>query len=315
MGKLAKLFMFLIFVVAFGLPRVAIDITDRIRNRDETITDLRDTLKDTEEKLVASEESRRILEDELDAKKRKLAQTEEDLASTRRQLSITKGELSRKKEELSTCIGEREKLRQNVKKLEEEKSALEAQLHKVNEALTAIKRSIGIKVDAEATEGGKELSEQGKIIGISGSRFLTISLRTTVGGRAVPSLFVHRGGKVVGEAVVTKVHGAAVVVEAGDEKFLERLMEGDQVRVEGEQLLIPELLEGAVYEVSRRGFVSIDTDRKLQKKLRPVFLVYRDGDFIGKVVSEKTISLFVIVELRVGRGARIIRGDYLRMPR
>jgi hypothetical protein len=317
MGKLAKLFMFLIFVVAFGLPRVAVDIHDRMKSQTETITELGDSLEDAEEKLVASEESRRILKDELDAKKRKLAQTEENLASARHQASIAKAQLRRKEKELNTNVDKVEKLLQDVMKLEEEKSVLEAKVAKEAAGTEAARGISGTEVPGQVRGAKEEFIEHGKVIAVSGDRLLTLNLRGGIGlDEATPSFFVHRGGRVLGKATVKKMHALTVVVETAGGELLRRLKQGDIVQVGEGKLLIPEALEGRVVQISRHGFLSIDVNVKLQPVSQPVFLVYRDGNLVGKVRVQKVISLFVITELgdKTSR-MRIARGDYLRTLR
>jgi hypothetical protein len=314
MGKLAKLFMFLIFVIAFGLPRVAVDVRDRMKSQTEMITELGGSLKDAEEKLVASEESRRILEDELDAKKRKLAQTEEDLASARQQARIAKARLSRKEKELKTSLDKMENLLQDVMKLEGEKSVLEA---KVVKETGVVRRVPGTEQPGETSGAGEEFTQHGKVVAVSGSRLLTLNLHGGMGlGEATPSFFVHRGGRVLGKVTVKKMHALTVVVETADRELLGQLKQGDTVEVGGDKLLIPESLEGKVVQISRHGFLSIDVNMKSLAGSQPVFLVYRGGNFVGEVRAQKVVSMFMITELGAKTyRMRIAQGDYLRAPR
>jgi hypothetical protein len=317
MGKLAKLFMFLIFVVAFGFPRVAVDVHDRMKSQTETITELGDSLKDSEEKLVASEESRETLAIELDAEKSKRVRAEKDLASARRQASIAKAQLTRKEKELSTNLDKVEKLLQDVIKLEEEKSTLEAKVAKEAAETGTARRIPGAGESGEVPGAKEEFAQHGKVVAVLGSRLLTLNLRGGIGlDETTPSFFVHRGGRVLGKATVKRIHALTVVVETADRELLDRLKEGDLVQVEGDKLPIPELLEGKVVQISRHGFLSIDVNVKSQPVSQPVFLVYRNGKFVGRVRVKKVISLFAITELGTKTSRmRIAQGDYLRTPR
>ena len=314
MGKLAKLFMFLIFVVAFGLPRVAVDVHDRMKSQTETITELGGSLKEAESKLIASEESRKALATELDGEKSKRVQAEKNLASARQQASIAKARLSRKEKELKTSLDKMEKLLQDVVKLEGEKSVLEA---KVAKEPGAVRRVPGTEQPGETSGVKEDVAQHGKVVAISGSRLLTLNLHGGMGlGEAAPSFFVHRGGRVLGKVTVKKMHALTVVVETADRELLGHLKQGDTVQVERDKLLIPESLEGKVVQISRHGFLSIDVNMKSQPDSQPVFLVYRGGNFVGKVRAQKVVSMFMITELgsKTYR-MRIVQGDYLRAPR
>ncbi len=314
MGKLAKLFMFLIFVVAFGLPRVAVGVHDRMKSQTETITELGGSLKNAEDELVASEESKEALTVELDTEKSKRVQAEKNLASARRQASEAKTLLRKKEKELNTSLDKMENLLQDVIKLEEEKSALEAKVEKETEA---VQRVPGTEEPGEISGAGEDFALHGKVIAVSGNRLLTLNLHGGIGpDEAAPSFFVHRGGRVLGKVTVKKMHALTVVVETSDRELLERLKQGDVVQVGEGKLLIPESLEGKVVQVSRHGFLSIDINMKPMQGSQPVFLVYRGGNLVGKVKAQKVVSMFMVTELGAKTyRMRIAQGDYLRAPR
>ena len=144
---------------------------------------------------------------------------------------------------------------------------------------------------------------------------MTVGLCAKIGGRA-PTLFVHRRGKVLGKVAVRGIHEATVVIETSDEELLRQVRAGDMIELEGEELLPGGFLEGRVSTVSLHSFAGIDIDRESRGILSPVFLIYRGGELVGRLKSEKVVSLVVVAELGVATyGMRIARGDYLRMPR
>lgn len=319
MGKLAKLFLLIIFLIAVCLPPVTVKVSDVINQRKQEIAKLGENLKDTEGKLRTSEEERDELSATLDAEKKKSAELARSLSFVERQLASVKAELKKKVADLNSCVSERKKLEQQSRKLQEEKSALEEKLLKETEELAALKKIVDrgevITTTATANEREKVSSKLGKVLGTYGSRFMTVGLCAKIGGGA-PVLFVHRRGKVLGKVVVRRLHEATVVIETSDEELLRQVRAGDIIELEGEELLPGEFLEGRVSTVSLHGFAGIDINKESRGILNPVFLIYRGGELVGRLESEKVVSLVVVAELGVATyGMRIARGDNLRMPR
>ena len=321
MGKLAKLFLLIIFLIAVCFPPVTVKVSDVINQCKQEAAKLGENLKDTEGKLRTSEEERDELNATLDAEKEKSAGLARSLSSVEQQLGSVKAELKRKAADLNRCVSERKKLEQQSRKLQEEKSALEEKLLKEAEELAALKK---IAEEFETREKEPAVSirpvqeivyRKGKLLGTYGSRFMTVGLGSKIGG-GTPTLFVHRRGKVLGKVAVRRIHEATVVIETNDEELLRQIRAGDRVELEGEELLPGGFLEGRVSTVSLHGFAGIDIDREPRGILNPVFLIYRGEELVGRLESEKVVSLIVVAELGAATyGMRIARGDYLRMPR
>lgn len=319
MGKLAKFFLLIIFLIAVCLPPVAVKISDVISQCKQEATKLGENLKDTEGKLQRSEEEKDELSTTLDAEKKKAARLARNLSSMKQQLGSIKAELKKKAADLNSCVSERKKLEQQLRKLQEEKSVLEKKLLEEAEELAALKKIADegeiITTTTTANKPEKVPSKLGKVLGTYGSRFMTVGLSAKIGG-GTPALFVHRRGKVLGKVVVKEIHEATVVIETDDKELLKQVKAGDMVELEGEELLSGSFLEGRVSTVSLHGFAGIDIDRESRVTLKPVFLIYRGGELVGSLSTEKVVSLVVVVELGTATyGMRIARGDYLRMPR
>jgi hypothetical protein len=156
---------------------------------------------------------------------------------------------------------------------------------------------------------------QGRVAGVYGNRYITISLNSRIGDVTSP-VFVHRRGRVLGKAALKNVYAATIVVEAADRGLLKKISAGDLVRLEGEKLLQPEFFEGRVSKISPHSFASIEVDRRAQFAAQPVFLIYRGNDVLGRIKSQKVISLVIVAELGgIKPGLRIAPKDYLRTPK
>ena len=306
MGKLAKLFLLLIFIATLGLPPVAVKVGDIMQEQEERISTLGAKLKDTEEKLRETEEEKRKLEIALKEEQERRQKTEEELRST-------KAELKRTEDKLNSCIAERDRLKENIAKLQEEKAELEEKFAKQTKELNALKQLVSGKEEGMDLTAEGMLGADGKVIGIYGERFITLSLSDNIGG-IIPVLFHHRRGKVIGKLGIKKLYKASAVMEA-DEDVLKNIAEGDLIELEGgERLLQSELFEGRIEKVLEYGFVSIKVDKVAHSY--PVMLTYRQGKPIGEIKANNIESIVVVAELaNVKPGIRIVPGDYLRAPR
>ena len=142
MGKLAKLFLLIIFLIAVCLLPVAVKVSDVINQRRQEAAKLGENLKDTEGKLRISEEERDELTTTLDAEREKSAGLARSLSSMERQLGSVKAELKKKAADLNRCVSERKKLEQQSRKLQEEKSVLEEFLLKEADDLAELNKIV-----------------------------------------------------------------------------------------------------------------------------------------------------------------------------
>ncbi len=317
MGKLSKLFIFLIFIIAIGFPCVTVKVNSIMQNQETEIKQLGVSLKDTETKLQTSEEKTKSIKVTLDAEKGKRETAERNLKLTRNQLSSMRSELNKKENQLSTCAVEKKTLQNEMAKLQNQKSQLETKYLKQAAELASLKGTITTRDISTPVQGGNGIHEQGIIAGITGNRYVTISLRKGIGLKKNQEFFVYRRGKVLGKVNAREVCGATIVIENSDKDTVNRIIEGDLVKLDGEKLLEAGFLEGKATNVSPNGFAAINADEESREKINPVFAIYRDGNLIGKLNSKRIVSLLVIVDLVSVRGQRVkISGnDFLRMPR
>ena len=318
MGKLSKLFVFLIFIIAIGFPCVTVKVNSIMQNQETEIKQLGVSLKDTETKLQTSEEKTKSIKVTLDAEKGKRETAERNLKLTRNQLSSMKSELNKKKNQLSTWAAEKKTLQNEMSKLQNQKSQLETKYLKQAAELASLKGTITTQdISTGPVQGEKSIGGQGTIAGIAGNRYVTISLRKGIGLKKNQEFFVYRRGKVLGKVNAREVYGATVVIENSDKDIVSRIIEGDLVKLDGEKLLAAGFLEGKATNVSPNGFAAINADEESRKKINPVFAIYRNGNLIGKLGSKKIVSLLVIADIVPTRGRRVrmSENDFLRMPR
>lgn len=317
MGKLSKLFLFLIFVIAIGFPCVTVKVNSIMQNQETEIKQIGVSLKDTETKLQTSEEKTKSLKVTLDTEKGKRETAERNLKSTQNQLNSVKSELSKKKNQLSTCAVEKKTLQNEMTKLQNQKSEMETKYLKQAEELASLKGNITVQsISTEPEQGREGISGHGTITGVTGNRYITISMRKGIGLKKNQEFFVYRRGKVLGKVNAREVYGATMVIENSDKDIVSRIIEGDLVKLD-EELLAAGFLEGKAANVSPNGFAAINADEESRKKINPVFEIYRDGNLIGKLGSKRVVSLLVIVDLVPIRGSRVrmSENDFLRMPR
>ncbi len=318
MGKLGKFFLFLIFLIAAVFPPVAVKVRDTMQNQGEEITQFEVKAKGTEEKLQDAREEKKSLKTALDSEKRERAGVEKQLNSTKQQLSTVKDELKKKEADLNSCIVEREKLRENAKKLQEGKSPLEKELAKLTQELNTLKLGASFEKPPTDVTPGREMKHvpgRGRVAGVYGNRYLTISLSSKIGNVTSP-IFVHRRGRVLGKTALKKVHGATVVIEAAERELLKKIREGALVQLEGDELLQPELFEGRVSKISPLGFASIEVHRRVQTTAQPVFLIYREDNVVSRIKARRVVSLVIVAELGdIKPGIRVAPKDYLRTPK
>ena len=316
MGKLAKLLLLLAFLLAICFPPAAVKVRDAVKKQGEELDSLSTEVKDAKGKLQKAEEDNEALQENLDAEKSKTDELKRKLDSTTQQLDAVKVELRDKEGELNRCVIANKKLEEDIKKLEEEKAALEETVSKRLQELEKIAKTAETAPDVPEEDETKALRGRGRIAGIYGDRFLTISLGSKIGDVKSP-LFVHRKTKVLGKVRLKKVHGATIVIEAKESELLESISEGDVVELEANgELLDTEVFEGRVSTVSRHNFVSIDVPKPVQMIPEPVFVLYRGNDVVGTIQSTRIISLVIVAELSgIKRGLTIAPKDYLRTPR
>ena len=318
MGKLSKLFIFLIFIIAVGFPCVTIKVNNMMQNQESEVKQLGVFLKDTEGKLQTSEKERGSLETSLSTEKGKRKTAERNLKSTQNQMNSVKSELSKNKNQLSTCAAEKKTLQNEMAKLQNQKSEMETKYLKQAAELASLKGNITAQnIGTGPVQGGKGIHEQGAITGITGNRYVTISLRKGIGLKKNQKFFVYRRGKVLGKVNAREVYGATVVIENSDKDIVSRIIEGDLVKLDGEKLLESGFLEGKATNVSPSGFAAINANEESRKKINTVFAIYRDANLIGKLGSERVVSLLVIADIVPirGRRVRMSENDFLRMPR
>ncbi len=316
MGKLSKIFLLLILLIAIAFPPVAVKVRDIMKKQGEEIAGLETDVAETEEKFRISEEERKAAEGELDTEKMERAKVERELDLTKQKLSSVQDGLSRKEAELNKCIIEKRKLEEDMKQFTKGEIALVERVARLTEELNNLKMGgPGIEgYDDSADEEG--LPERGRVEGIYGNRLLTISLRGKIGDVTSPT-FVYRRGKVLGKVTLNKVHSARVVIEAEESELLENISEGDVVELEGEETLLrPELFEGRVATTSRHDFVTIEVAAPAHMIRQPSFVIYKGDEAVGTIKSTRIVYLVVVAELGgVKRGMRIAPKDYLRTPR
>lgn len=317
MGKLAKIFLLLILLIAILSLPITVKVRDIMKNQGEEITGLETGVVETEEKLRITEEEKEAVEDELDKEKRERAKVETQLNLTKQKISSVQGELSRKEAELNKCVIEKMKLEEGTKQFTEGEAALVETVAKLTEELNKLKE-IGIEGYGKVIPDNQEkaVPGHGRIAGIYGNRFVTISLSGKIGDVTSPA-FVYRRGKLLAKVTLKRVHNATVVIEVEDSELLKDISEGDLVELEGEEMLLrPELFEGRVATVSRHDFVSIEVPRSAQMIRQPSFLIYKGNDGVSTIKSARVLSLVIVAELGgVKRGLRIAPKDYLRTPR
>ena len=317
MGKLAKVFLCLVFILGLGLPPVAVKIRDMMQEQGEEISQLETEVKNTKEELQTAEDEKESLEEDLDVEKKRKSQVKRELDSTTQQLSRVKDEFKKKESDLNSCVVEKGRLRQDLTKLQQEKSTLEEKISKQTEEMNALKESLTTKKVFPDTGVRKQRVAgpvRGRVAGIYGGRFITISLSTGIEDVTLP-IFVHRKGKVLGKVSLDRVHGATLVMELMNTELLEKIGDGDIVELEGEKLLKPELFEGRISKVSQHGFVSIEVNRRSYVR-ELAFTVYKGDNPVGRIESKKVTSLVIVAELgNIKPGMRIEEKDNVRTPR
>ena len=315
MGKLAKIFLLLIVLIAIAFPPVAVKVRDIMKKQGEEIAGLETDVAETEGKLRITEEEKKAIEGELDTEKRERAKVERELDLTKQKLSSVQDEIGRKEAELNKCVIEKRELEEDMKQFTDGEAGLAEKVAELTKELDNLK--LGIVAYEDVTpDQGEDLPERGRIAGVYGNRFVTISLNSKIGDVTSPT-FVYRRGKVLGKVTLNKVHSATVVIEAQESELLKNISEGDVVELEGEETLLrPELFEGRVATASRHDFVSIEVATPAHMIRQPSFVIYKGNDAVGTIKSTRILSFVIVAELGgVKRGMRIAPKDYLRTPR
>ncbi len=316
MGKLAKIFLLLILLIAIAFPPVAVKVRDIMKKQGEEIAGLETDFAETEGKLRVTEEEKKAVEGELDTEKRERAKVQTELDLTKQRLSSVQNELSRKEAELNKCVIEKRQLEEQMKQFTEGEIALVERVAKLTEELNNLKLGGTGEGYDDIPNEGEGLPERGRVEGIYGNRFVTITLNSKIGDVTSPT-FVYRRGKVLGKVTLNKVHSARVVIEAEESELLENISEGDAVELEGEETLLrPELFEGRVATASRHDFVTIEVATPAHMIRQPSFVIYKGNEAVGTIKSTRIVYLVVVAELGgVKRRMRIAPKDYLRTPR
>ncbi len=318
MGKLAKIFLLLIFLIAIAFPPVAVKVRDIMKKQEEGIDDFETVVAEIQDKLWITEEEKKAVEGELNTEKRKKAKIETELNLTERKLGSVQDELTDKETELNKCVIEKRGLEEDMKQFTQGEQALVQRVANLTEELNNLKLG-GTNTQTYADVGANQREahpERGRIEGIYGNRFVTISLHGKIGQITSPT-FVYRRGKVLGKVTLNKVHSARVVIEAQESELLENISEGDVVELRGaETLLRPELFEGRVATSSHHDFVTIEVATPAHMIRQPSFVIYKGNQPVGTIKSIRIVYLVIVAELGgVKRGMRIASKDYLRTPR
>ena len=313
MGKLARIFLLLILLIAIAFPPVAVKVRDIMKKQGEEIAGLETDVEATQEKLRIAEEEKKAAEGELATEKKERAKVEKELDFTKQKFSSVQDELGRKEAELNKCVIEKRELEEEMKQFTKGETGLAEKLARLTEELNNLKIISGAD---DPNEGEEALPERGRIEGIYGNRFVTITLNSKIGD-VTPPTFVYRRGKVLGKVTLNKVHSARVVIEVEESELLENISEGDAVELEGEETLLrPELFEGRVATASRHDFVTIEVAAPAHMIRQPSFVIYEGDEAVGTIKSTRIVYLVVVAELGgVKRRMRIAPKDYLRTPR
>ena len=316
MGKLAKILVFLILVIAILSLTIAVKVRDIMNKQEEDIAGLKTDVEETQEKLRITEEEKKAVEGELDTEKKERAKVQRELDLTKQNLSSVQDELRRKEVELNKCVIEKRKLEEQMKQFTEGEAALVERVAKLTDELNNLKLSGTGTEGYDVPDEGEGPPERGRVEGIYGNRFVTITLNSKIGDVTSPT-FVYRRGKVLGKVTLNKVHSARVVIEAEEGELLENISEGDVVELEGEETLLrPELFEGRVATASRHDFVTIEVATPAHMIRQPSFVIYKGNEAVGTIKSTRIVYLVVVAELGgVKRRMRIAPKDYLRTPR
>ncbi len=322
MGKLDRIVLLLILLIAIVSPPVAVKVRDIMNKQEEEINGLTTDVEETQEKLQITEEEKKAVEDKLDTEKRERAKVRRKLDLAEQKLISVQDEITGMETELNKCVIEKTTLEEELKQFTEGEAGLAEKVAELTEELSNLKMGF-TDIDIEGngdletdTNEGEALPERGRIEGIYGNRLLTISLNGKIGNVTSPT-FVYRRGKVLGKVTLNKIHSARVVIEVEESELLENISEGDVVELEGEEMLLrPELFEGRVVATSRHDFVTIEVATPAHMIRQPSFVMYQGDEAVGTIKSTRIVYLVVVAELGgVKRRMRIAPKDYFRTPR
>lgn len=331
MGKIAKILLALIIIIAVLLPAVALRIRGRIFDHEETIAGLERTLEETRKELEETQQTLQETRDELSETRDQLARTRRDLESARADIRRLEGELSTEKEqrekaeadlrtrtrELASAreeIGRKDseigRLRSTIERLEGEKKALQETIEEKEGEIATLERIAGVaELDVEdvpLTEGRVVQSE---------NAHLTASFRGNLGIMPWSNLFVYRRGRIIERVPMRQLHETNVVFEFSPED-LEKIRPGDFV-VLGEDagLLVPGGFAGEITNLHRHGFATITLAEEVILRDIPKVSVYRGDELLLEKTPGGLVSIITVAELSLDRDSRIRSSDFVRIEK
>ncbi len=328
MGKIAKVLLALIVIIAVLLPAVALRQRSLVSDHLQTIAGLEQTLAETREELAETQEDLRNTRQELSDTRDELARTKRDLESARSDISRLEGELRTEKQnrerveadlrtrtqELSSARAEiRQKdseinnLNSRISALEREKEVFEEKISEQEEEIETLKRVAGI---ADLDVEDVPLAE-GRAIAAGGG-VLTASFRGNLGIMPWTNMYISRRGRIVERVPLRQLHETNVVFEFGG-GIVDAVRQGDFVVMdEGENILAPENFEGVISGFRREGFAVIELSEAVFVAELPEISVYRGEELILTAVPERVRSAVTVAEFQVGADTRISRSDAVR---
>lgn len=324
MGKIAKGFLFLIFIISLGLPPLAVRLRDTIDNQEKRIGELEVQLKETEDRLAEAKENIRSLNAQLKEEKikravveRKLRSTRAELAGTKKNLKNVKHQLKEVKSNWNESLAKNRKYLVKIAGLEEKNAALQKEVAEKTKELKKLRKIAKGSPEVSTPEGAKRHAASGKgtVVGVYGKKYMTVVFSGDILNTPV-QIYVHRKGRVVGKVNLRQLSNPTVVIETEDTEMLRRINEGDTVKLQAKGLIKPGFIEGRVDEVSPQNFVSIDVSEEACVLKQPVLVVYKGQEAIGKIKASRIVSLMAVGEFgEMERGMSVAERDYLVTPR
>jgi len=323
MGKIAKVFLFLIFVIALVLPPLAVRVRDTIDSQQRRIEELEKELKETQEQLAEAREEIRSLEAQLKEEKERRAAVERELRATKEKLERTESDLRNVKAELketksnwNDAVAKNRQYLAEIAALEEKNASLKKEVGEKTKEIEKLKKELGnLPEEARGEKQRQEVSGQGMVVGTYGDKYLTMVFR----GDLIKSpiqVYVRRRGRVTGKANLRQLSNPTIVIQAEDDQILGKISEGDVVRLKGNAFIKPRMLEGQVDEISPQDYLSIEVSEESYAIKNPVFTVFKDQKAIGEIKAGKIVSLMVVGELgEMEKGTKVGTNDYLVTPR
>lgn len=331
MGKIAKVLLALIIIIAVLLPAVVLRNRSLVADHEQTIAGLEQTLEETREELAETQEDLQNTRQELSDTRDELARTKRDLESARSDIRRLEGELRTEKEnrekveadlrtrtqELSSARAEiRRKdseinnLNSKISALETEKDSFQEKIAEQEEEIETLKRVAGV---ADLDVEDVPLAE-GRVLAAGGG-VLTASFRGNLGIMPWTNMFVSRRGRIVGRVPLRQLHETNVVFEFNGD-VVNDVRQGDFVVMEeGENILFPENFEGVISGVRRHGFATIELSEAAFMTELPEISVYREEELILTAVPGRIKSAVTVAEFQAGADVRIVRSDTVRVEK